>query len=177
MLPAESTEATSGLPLEYVTFTSVRTAPALSTIRSRAWIVFPSFTVNSRIVVLDDGSTKEMFAMLVTTNGTDPLVPAPVTILTSRLPNDAPASMTNVAAKVVGLVTLTELTVTPVALSVTVVAPRTKLLPASVTLTLVPGTPLLLVTEVKVGARSAAVKATVAVDADAVKVWLSPVPR
>ena len=66
------------------------------------------------------------------------LVPAPVFTVTLRSPVTASGVITNVAVRAVPLETTTEVAVTPVPLTVTVVAPEMKLAPVKVTGTLAP---------------------------------------
>jgi hypothetical protein len=77
-------------------------------------------------------------AEALTMNITGPLVPFAVVTVTFRTPKAADALITSVAVSDVGLVTLTDVAVTPVPLVATVVAPATKLVPVNVTGTLVP---------------------------------------
>ena len=71
----------------------------------------------------------------MTVKVTPPLVPFEVVTVTVRSPLTAAGSIEKAAVKVVELVTLTELTVTPVPLTVIEVAPVTKFVPVNVTMT------------------------------------------
>ena len=75
--------------------------------------------------------------------------------VTVRAPSVAPATITKLAVSDVVLVTTTLLIVTLPPLTFTVVAPTTKLVPVSVTATVVPTTPWLGTTVVSVGAPGA----------------------
>ena len=70
-----------------------------------------------------------------------PLVPAAVVTVTERAPAAAAGSSTKLAVSDVLLPTTTVLTVTPAPLTATVVAPTTKLVPVSVTASVVPWMP------------------------------------
>ena len=70
-----------------------------------------------------------------------PLVPMAVVTVTVRAPLAAVGSSTKLAVSDVLLPTTTLLTVTPLPPTVTVVAPTTKLVPVSVTATVVPRMP------------------------------------
>ena len=84
-----------------------------------------------------------------------PLVPAAVVTVTVRGPSAAAGSITKLAVSDVALATMTLVTVTPPPLTVTVVAPATKLVPVSVTATVVPGSPRFGEMLVSVGAPAA----------------------
>ena len=78
--------------------------------------------------------------------------PAPATVTaTFWAPTEAVLEMVRVAVKVLELVTLTPLTVTPVPETDTVVSPAMKLVPVSVTGTVVPRTPVGGLTVINVG--------------------------
>ena len=70
-----------------------------------------------------------------------PLVPPAVMTVTVRAPSAAVRSSTKLAVSDVLLPTMTLATVTPAPLTATVVAPTTKLVPVSVTATVVPRMP------------------------------------
>ena len=70
-----------------------------------------------------------------------PLVPAAVVTVTVRAPVAAAGSSTKLAVSDVALPTTTLVTVTPPPPTFTVVAPTTKLVPVSVTATVVPRMP------------------------------------
>ena len=70
-----------------------------------------------------------------------PLVPVAVVTVTVRSPSAAAASSTTVAVSDVVLLTTTLVTVAPLPPTATVVAPTTKLVPVSVTATVLPRTP------------------------------------
>jgi hypothetical protein len=103
-----------------------------------------------------------------TVNTAGPLVPPLVVTVTFAAPVAAVAEMISVAVIWVVLTTATLLTITPVLLTATA-APATKFVPARVTGTLVPWTPLAGLTEVSVGAGG---RLTLN---DAVSVWPSMV--
>ena len=70
-----------------------------------------------------------------------PLVPPAVVTVTVRAPSAAAAASTKLAVSDVLLPTTTVLTVTPLPLMFTAVAPTTKLVPVSVTATVAPWVP------------------------------------
>jgi hypothetical protein len=78
---------------------------------------------------------------VVTVKVTGALVPAGVVNVTLRAPSAAAPSITNVALSDVLFMTVTSVTVTPEPLTATVVAPATKLAPASTCAGLVPVAP------------------------------------
>ena len=94
----------------------------------------------------------------VTVKLTGLVVPPKVVTVTVAEP-DALAAMANVAVICVELTTVTLLTVTPAALTLTV-APGTKLVPVRVTFTLAPGAPVLGLIEVSVVVSGLMVKLT-----------------
>jgi hypothetical protein len=86
-----------------------------------------------------------------TVNVCEPLVPAAVVTVTPRAVVAAAGSIVNVAVKDVVVETLTAVPVTPVPLTVTVVAPEIKLVPVNVTVGEAPSAPEFGETELNVG--------------------------
>src|SRR4051794_13631539 len=84
------------------------------------------------------------------------LVPPAVVTVTFRAPGAAAASSTKLAVSDVVLLTATVVTVTPLPLTFTVVAPTTKLVPVSVTATVAPWSPWFGAMLVNVGADAGA---------------------
>jgi hypothetical protein len=92
------------------------------------------------------------------------VVPPAVITITPCAPSGAPAAIWNVAVMVLPLVTVVPTTVIPVpGVTRIVLAPTTKLVPVSVTLTLVPWIPLVGLSEVSVGNGGLTVNGTVVV--------------
>jgi len=140
-------------------FCTVMSAPLTATVVELAEMKLPPVSVT--VVVAPRTTIAGVTPVSAGTGGLivnvcAPLVPALVVTVRLRAPNSAVDAIVSVTVSMFSLATLTEDAVTPVPLTATVVPPVTKFAPTSVSVVVVPCTPVLFDSDVIVGAGNGA---------------------